>query len=136
MLCPLEHPSYRSKLILGQKIGTKYIRRKLNGDFPYILGLAPALLPNMFQVLSTYQNQLIITDFLYAVTDNPAYSFAMLYKVQLELLVLMKRIGEFGLVTLHDIEAVLLRKTRYFCKYLAHASILYYPATNIQNLKN
>ena len=44
----------------------------------------------------------------------------MFYKIQFILLMLMQRIGEFGLVTLHDIEAILLRKTCNLCKNFCH----------------
>ena len=90
----------------------------------------------MLKIFTADQDKFEIPNFLDAVPYDPADTFSLLDEVELELLVLVERLCEFRLVAFHDIEAVLLRKTRYFCKYLAHASILYYPATNIQNLKN
>ena len=76
----------------------------------------------MLKFLTTKQNQLVITYLLNAVAHNSADAFTMLYEVKLILAMLMQRIGEFRLVTFHNIEAIFIRKPCYFCKNLYHTT--------------
>ena len=92
----------------------------MNGDLPYVLGLAAALLPDMLEILAAQKDKFIITYRLDAVSHDSAYSAASFYEVQFELLMLMERICEFSLVTFHDVETVLIGQTRYFSKGLVH----------------
>jgi hypothetical protein len=62
----------------------------------------------VLQVLTTDQDQLIITDFFHTVAHYPSYSFSMLDKVKFKLLVLVQRICEFSLMTLDDMKTILL----------------------------
>ena len=120
MLCPAEHPLDRGKLVSGKKFTGKDIMGELDGDLSDVLRDAPALLPDMLEIFPSDQNKLIISNFLNTVTYNPADSGSVLYKIQLKFLVLVQRIGEFRLVTLHDMEAILLGQQRYFGKDAAH----------------
>ena len=80
----------------------------------------------MLQFLSAYQHKLVVTDLLYTVPDYPPDPFSILDEVQFKLLVTVQRIGEFRLVTLHDIETILVRKSCNFCKNLCHATNIHY----------
>ena len=80
----------------------------------------------MLQFLSAHEHKLVVTDLLNAVPDYPPDAFSVLDEIQFKLLVAVQRIGEFGLVTFHDIEAILVRKSCNLCKNLCHA-------TNIHN---
>ena len=103
----------------------------MDGDLPDVLRRAGPLLPDMLEVFSAQQHKLIITYLLDAVSDYPPHTFSLLYEVQFEFLMLMERICEFRLVTLHDVEAVFLGKTRDFCKGLAHVIFFRLSGTNI-----
>ena len=92
----------------------------MNCDLPYVLGLAAALLPDMLKILTAQKDKLIIPYRLDTVTHDPAHPGTSFYEVQLELLMLMERICKLGLMTFHNIEAVLFGQTRDFGKSLAH----------------
>ena len=124
MLSPAQHSPYRCELLLGHNCLPEDIAGKLYGYLPDILGLASALFPYVLQILAPYQDEFEITDLLNAVTYDPAYPFSTLDEIEFEFLMLVERICEFRLVALHYIEAVFLRKTRDFSKYLAHVSDL------------
>ena len=53
---------------------------------------------------------------------NACPDIAILDEIEFILLVSVQRIGEFRLVTLDDMEAVLLGKLRNFSKYLVHTA--------------
>ena len=94
--------------------------RELYRDFPDVFRLTPTLLPDMLKFLTTKENQLIITDFLNTVAHYSTHTFAVLYEIKLKLRVLVQRICEFRLMTLHYIEAIFVRKPCYFRKNLCH----------------
>ena len=71
-------------------------------------------------VLKTYEHKFVVIDFLHAVADYPADSFSILYEIEFELFMLMKRVGKLRLVTLDDMQTVPLGKLCDFCENLAH----------------
>ena len=74
----------------------------------------------MLQILPAHKDEVIVPDRLHAVPHDAAHAGASLDEVQLELLVLVHRILEFGLVPLHDVEEILLRQRGYFFQDVAH----------------
>lgn len=120
MLGPAEHPPDGSELVSGKELSGKYLMGELDGDLTDVLGYASSLFPDMLQIFPADQNKLIISNFLNTVTYDSADSGPVLDKIQFEFLVLVQRIGEFRLVTLHDMETILFGQQRYFGKDAAH----------------
>ena len=77
----------------------------------------------MFQTISGYQNQVIITHFLNAVPHDPVHTAAVLNKVKLILLMGVDGIIELAFVPLNNVEAVFVGDGRNFPEYVGHNSI-------------
>ena len=118
----LQHLADGGELVLGELLRRKHVPRELDRDLPDVLGLALPLLPGVLQVGPADEDEVVVPDRLHAVAHDAAHSGAPLDEVQLELLVLVHRIGEFGLVPLHDVEEVLLRQRGDLFQYVAHDS--------------
>ena len=118
----LQHPPDGGELVLLQLLRREHVARELDRDLADVLGLAVPLLPGVLQVVTAHEDEVVVPDRLHAVAHDAAHPGAALDEVQLELLVLVHRIGEFGLVPLHDVEEVLLRQRSNLVQYVAHAA--------------
>ena len=118
----LQHPPDGGELVLRQLLRREHVPRELDRNFPDILGLAVSLLPHVFQIVASHEHKVVVPDCLHAVPHDAAHPGATLDEVQFELLVLVHRIGEFGLVPLYDVEEVLLGQRGDFVQYVAHVA--------------
>ena len=88
---------------LEEKIG-----RKLNRNLPYLFRTALVLFPDVLQVFSCYQHQIIITYHFGRVSYNPPYSGSLFGEVQFKLGVVVYRISEFRFITFRNVKAILI----------------------------
>ena len=88
---------------LEEKIG-----RKLNRNLPYLFRMAVVLFPDVFQIFSCYQYQIIITYHFGRVSYNPPYSGSLFGEVQFKLGVVVYRISEFRFITFRNVKAILI----------------------------
>ena len=116
----LEHLADGRELVLGKLLRGEHIPRELDGDLPDVPGAALPLLPRVLQVVPADEDEVVLPDRLHAVAHDAPHPGAALDEVQLVLLVLVHRIGEFGLVALHDVEEILLRQRGYFVQDVTH----------------
>lgn len=107
MLGTPEHPLYGRELILGKQLVSEDITGELDGDLTYVLRPAVSLFPDMLEVGAPDQHQLIISYLFDAVTYDTPHPLSTFDEIELILLMAMERIGEFGLVTLYNVETVL-----------------------------
>ena len=118
----LQHPPDGGELVLRQLFRGEHVTRELDRDLPDILGLAVSLLPDVLQVIAAHEHEVIVSDRLHAVPYDAAHPGASFDEVQFKLLVLVHRIGEFGLMSLYDVEEVLLGQRGDFVQYVAHGA--------------
>ena len=122
LLRPIEHFTDRRELLLVNKIIGKQIRRKLYSNFPNLLGLTVSLFPYVLQIVPAEQDQIIIADLFYLISDNPPYSGSILDEIQLVFLMIVQRIRKLRFVSFHNKQAIFFRQWRYFCNdMLIHA---------------
>ena len=72
--------------------------------------MAIVLLPYMFQVFSSNQNQIIITDHFCRIADNATHSGGFLRKVQLKLGMVVNGIGKLRFIPFGNIKTILVRQ--------------------------
>ena len=107
-LCFIQHPADRVELILIDKALEEKIGRKLNRNLPYLFRMAVVLFPDVFQIFSCYQYQIIITYHFGRVSYNPPYSGSLFGEVQFKLGVVVYRISEFRFITFRNVKAILI----------------------------
>ena len=109
MLRLVEHLLYAHELIFGQKILVEYIFGELDCNLANICGFAIALLPDMLKTLRSDEHQFEITYFFDTVSDYAAHTGPMFNEIQLKFSMSVQRVGKFGLMSFHNVEAILAR---------------------------
>ena len=80
----------------------------------------------MHQPLPCNQGQFILADFLDTVPYNTLYALSVLNKIEFKTVVTVNRIQKFALVTVHNIEAILIRNGRTFPEHVTHLSVHFF----------
>ena len=109
-----EHLLDGCELVAHQEVLGKQARRELDRDLADVGGVALALLPDVLQVLSADQDEVVGVDGLDVVPDDALGAGGVLYEIEFEIPVAVQRIVEFSLVPFDDEQAVLLGDRGYF----------------------
>ena len=103
----IQHPADRVKLVLIDKALEEKIGRKLDRYLPYLFRTTFVLFPDVLQVFTCYQDQIIVAYHFGRISDHPSHSRRLLGKVQFKLGMIVDRISKFCLITFCNIKTVL-----------------------------